>query len=159
MYIVVYSLFVYSVTDNCNRVETQLQLIHIIISYHIISYHIVSYRIISYHIYQISRIVAYHITSYNISHHIIPYPSLDTIRQRVSSLNNVKPTICLKMTCLQPGLPNGLLPPTFQKKKKCCPTISSLIISSFSEVTKLATLNMAIRKYILKIHNSFNKIN
>lgn len=37
MYIVVYFIYVYNFTDNCHRVDIQLQLINIISSYHIIS--------------------------------------------------------------------------------------------------------------------------
>ena len=128
-----------------------------VMSCHVMSYRIVSYRIISYHIiYRIvSYLIAYHIISYHIISYIVSYR---VVSYHITSYHTIKLTICLKMTYLQSGLPNDLFPPAFLKKE-CCPTISSLIISSFSDGTKSASLNMVIRKYILKIHNSFNKIN
>jgi len=55
MYIVVYFLLVYSFTDHCHRVETQLQLINII------SYHIISYILL--HVLRFHTIDLSHITS------------------------------------------------------------------------------------------------
>ena len=77
IYIDVYFVYLYTFTDHCHRVGTQLQLIsYRIVSYHIMSYHIISYHIISYHIisYHTSyRIVSYRIVSYHIIYHIISY--------------------------------------------------------------------------------------
>jgi hypothetical protein len=50
VYIVEHFIYVYNFTDNCHRVDIQLQGINIISSYHTIPYHIISYHIISYHI-------------------------------------------------------------------------------------------------------------
>jgi hypothetical protein len=131
MYIIVYFLFVYSVNDHCRRVKTLLQLIHITL-YIIISY-IISYTI-SHHFISVTghnpatgELIAHHRT------HELPYNDPSTVRS-----------------------PKWPVASSFTPQK-FCPTISSLITSSFSDGIESASRN--IRKYILKIHNSFNKIN